>query len=207
MAKGGVPVIPVGGVTNGIPDVLITGGGVAGTAPRLRVDVAETSFFAKREFRSYREFSQPLSTQIPAGQRVLFRFISPINFILIDFMITLDNGQIRAASYVAATPTGTFSTVLPIISANSMTEGPPAYVAQVSIAMAGPGLPAAVAVTGTERDVLRLKVENSTGSAASVGEAQDSERGFPAGTYYILIDNIGTGIVEGVTSLRWEERP
>ncbi len=48
---------------------------------------------------------------------------------------------------------------------------------------------------------------NSTGSAASVGADQDSELDFPAGTYYILVDNIGTGIVEGVVSCRFEERP
>ena len=80
------------------------------TNPRLRVDVAETGFFEKREFRTYREFSQPLSTQIPNGQRVLMRFVSTLNFILMDLSIVGDNGQIRMVSYIGGTPSGTFST-------------------------------------------------------------------------------------------------
>lgn len=198
--------VPVGG--NTIPDVLVTGGGVNGVAPRLRVDVGQTGFFSKKEFRSLIEFSQPLGTSLPNGQRVLFRVISPINFILMDFRISADNGQIRCTTYAGGTPTGTFSTALPIIPANSMTEGPPAYTPQITISMAGPGLPAAVDLTGgVLRDVLRLKVENSTGSAATVGADQDSERGLPAFTYYILLENIGTGVFEGVIYCRWEERP
>lgn len=187
-----------------LPPELLTGT----TNPRLRVDVGETGFFEKREFRTYREFSQPLGTSIPNGQRVLIRFISPINFILMDFRVTGDNGQIRAPTFVGGTPAGTFSTTLPVIPANSMTEGPPAYTPQIGITMAGPAVSPTVGLTGgTERDVLRLKIENSTGAAASVGNNQDSDRGLPANTYYVLIDNIGAGVFEGVVSARWEERP
>lgn len=186
------------------PQSLMTGT----TNPRLRVDVAETGFFEKREFRTYREFSQPLGTHIVNGQRVLVRFISPINFILMDFRIVGDNGQIRAVSYAGGTPSGTFSINLPVIPANGMTEGPAPYASQMTVAMTPSGASPGTGITGgAERDVIRLKIENSTGAAASVGNQQDSERGLPAAIYYVLIDNIGTGVFEGVVYARWEERP
>lgn len=184
------------------PKVLLTGS----TNPRLRVDPGSTGFFEKREVRAYREFSQPLGTHIPTGQRSLLRFISTVNFILRFFTIVADNGQIRAVFYAGGTPTGSFTTV-PIFATNSMTELPATYTPQIAAAIAGPGIAAAVAISGgAERDVIRLKIENSTGSATTSGTTSDSERGLPAGTYYVLIENIGAGNFEGVASVLWEER-
>lgn len=185
------------------PAFLLTGT----TNPRLRVDVGQTGFFENREFRTFREFSQPLGTHIPTNQRMLFRIVAPINFILMSLTVTADNGQIRVTSYVGGTPTGAFAQTPPILAANSMTTAP-VYSPQLVITNTAAGLVAAVAITGgLLRDVLRLKVENSTGSAASVGTEQDSERGNPPATYYILVENIGAGDFEGVLKTRWEERP
>ncbi len=60
---------------------------------------------------------------------------------------------------------------------------------------------------GTELDVIRLKVENASGAAASVGSAPQDERGIAPGTYYFRLENIGQGAATGTLKLRWEERP
>lgn len=177
------------------------------TNPRLRVDVGQTSFFEGHEFRTFREFSQPLGTHIPTNQRMLIRIVAPINFILMDFEVTADNGQVRITSFAGGTSVGTFSQTLPRIPANAMI-GTPAYTTQLVLTNTPAGLLAAVNITGGVLfDVLRLKVENSTGSASSVGAALDSTRGVAPATYYYLIENIGAGDFEGVLSARWEERP
>lgn len=175
---------------------------------RLRVDVGQTGFFAGREFRTFREFDQPtLGTQIPSGQRVLVRAIVPLNIILESLEVRGDNGQVRITTFSGGTPTGAFVNNLPIIPANGMSSNP-GYTPLVTIAATAAGLPAVVAITGgTNLDVIRLKIENSTGAAATVGDQNDSQRGLPAGTYYILVENIGTGVFEGTIKARWEERP
>lgn len=190
-----------------IPDVLVTGGGVAGIAPRLRVDVGQTGFFAKREFRTFREFSALAGTHIPTSQRMLFRVVIPVNIILISLTVISDNGFSRTTTHVGGTPTGAFVQTPPIFPANTMTEGPAPVAPVVVITNTAAGLAAAVDITGsTLLDVLRLKIENATGAAATVGTFQDSERGVAPGTYYILVENIGSGDFEGVLKARWEQR-
>jgi len=50
---------------------------------RLRVDVAQTSFFEGREFRSFYEFN------IPSGQSTTVRVVSPINFVLFEQVLSV----------------------------------------------------------------------------------------------------------------------
>lgn len=179
---------------------------LAGTSsPRLQVDPGSSGFFDRREFRIFREFATALGTQIPTGQRVLLRFVAPLNTILTMGQITVDSGHARITTYLAGTPTGAFS-ALPIYSANTMSDVA-AYVPVVTVDITAAGLPAAVAITGSPLDVLRLKVSTAGGQAQSIGTSGDVERGIMAGTYFILIENLGADVLEGVLKLRWEERP
>lgn len=185
------------------PAFLLTGT----TNPRMRVDVGQTGFFEGREFRTFREFSVTAGTQIPAGQRMLFRAVIAVNTILMSLDFAGDSGQIRVRTFVGGTPTGAFSETLPIIKANAMTVTP-AYTGVNAIHATAPGNAAAVDLTGgTQLDVLRLKVENATAQESSVGETADSERGLAPSTYYILVENIGSGAFEGTMHARFEERP
>lgn len=185
------------------PAILLTGT----TNPRLRVDVAQTSFFEGREFVVFREFSQPLGTHIPTNQRMLIRIVAPINFIAMIFTVIGDNGQVRITPFLGGTPTGTFSQTTSKLPANTMTTTP-AYTSQLVVTNTPAGLLAAVNITGgAQLNILRLKVENTSGSASTAGAEQDSARGAGPGTYYYLVENIGPGDFEGVISARFEERP
>ena len=59
---------------------------------------------------------------------------------------------------------------------------------------------------GTVVEVFRIHTSGGTGQEATVGGAQGSERGLPAGNYYLTLQNTGTGTATGVYSFWWECR-
>lgn len=179
-------------VTFDSADPLIT----SAVKPRLRVDVAETSFFEGREFRSFLEFN------IAAGQTQVVRFTATKDFILHEQTLSIESGVLRMAAIAGdGTPGGTFNVALPIIGKNRMSERPlPYYEATTTIATGG------THTGGTEVEVVRLLTANATAQQSTVGGSVASERGLPAGIYYIRLQNVGSGAVVGVYSLFWEER-
>lgn len=178
---------------------------------RLRVDPGQTGFFAKREFRIFHEFSSTTgagAAAIPANQRMMIRVVTTQDIILKGLSLVIDNGQIRMSIYRGGTPTGTFGTTITPIATNTMAnEGPAQVATTTTVARTDAGNAAAVSLTGGAlTDAYRLKVENQTGAASTTQGTQDSERGIAANTFYLLIENIGAGIAEGVIYARWEER-
>ena len=166
---------------------------------RVKVDIAQTSFFAGREFRSFYELN------IAAGATLVIRFSAPIDFILASQSLVIDSGTVRLVVAVAGTPSGTFGVALPVIPRNAMvgalSRQLPYYSSQVTVAAGG------VHTGGVVREVIRLKSAGATAQRNTVGAAVGTERGLPAGDYYIRIENIGTGAVTGVYTIEWEERP
>lgn len=169
------------------------------TSPRLRVDVGETGFFERRMFRTYYEFNIPV-----AGPSRQFRFTSPVNFILWEQSVELDQGAIRWEVFTGATSTGTW-TALPIIGQNRMTEVA-AYTPVCTVETGGDF------TGGTAVDLLRIRSTAVNNQATNVGNSASSERGLPAGTYHIRASTLAGGLpvndsAQGVAMLRWEERP
>lgn len=165
--------------------------------PRLRVDIGQTSFFEGREFRTFYEYS------IAAGATVVFKFVSPVNFILNRQELNIDDGKVRLSVVATGgTEGGTFSTALPVIGRNRMSERPtPNYASQVTVSTGG------THTGGTEVEVIRLVTSNATAQQISVGSSVSDERGLPAGTYYVRINNFGSGAATGTYNISWEERP
>jgi hypothetical protein len=162
-------------------------------------------FMRGREFRSFHEFSVTGGSQIPANQRVLFRFVLGANMLLESLEISIDDGQVRVTSHAGGVATGVF-TAMPVIPANSMV-GVPVYATLTGLAVTPAGLPAAVNITGSVlRDVFRVKTPAGGGASMSVPSTIDSVRGLPIGaTFYVLVENNGAGPVEGTLRLRWQE--
>ncbi len=177
----------------GIPADMFTSPNVG--ERRLRVDVGQTGFFAGREFRSFYEFS------IATGQSVVLRFVSPVDFILFQQVLTVDAGGIKMTGELGGTPAGSFNVAMPIIGKNRMSKIPqPPYVAQAAMATGG-------TLTGaTVVDIMRVVTASATAQQISVGNTAD-ERGLPAGAYYIRLANLSNGTSTGVYSLYFEERP
>lgn len=188
---------PLGHYVKAIPDVLITGGGEDGINPRIRVDVGQTGFFAGREFRTFKELNIPISSIY-----VIKAFV-PINVILFGLSVGIEAGHLRLATVAGGTEGGSFSETLPIFGRNNMSERPlPLYTPVVALTAGG------THTGGTEIDILRLKSNNNTNQATTVGAEGGDERGVAAGTYYFRLQNLSaTDAVVGVFSARWEERP
>lgn len=170
---------------------------------RLRVDMAQTGFFEGREFRTFKEFN------VAASATYVIKAVVPLNIILFGLELTIDDGFVRLSTAVGGVEGGTFSEVLPAFVTNNMSAGSDhrkarsgsIYAAQVALSGGG------THTGGTELDVIRLKTTNASGSAISVGNMPDSERGVGAGTYYFRLANLGTGAALGTLKTRWEERP
>lgn len=162
------------------------------TNPRIRVDPAQTSFFEKREFRTFREWATPVT------ETFVIRAVVPVNIILFELGVQLDAGTIRIETVVGGTPGGTFAEVLPIFPANTMTEGPSILTPHVALTAGG------TLTGGTILDVLRGKVADNSNFAASVGAEAGAERGVGPNTYYFRLTMTS---VTGTFKARWEERP
>ena len=70
---------------------------------RLRVEQGLTSFYAGRQFRTYKEIN------IASGATFLIKIVSATDFILQELSAVIDSGALRITTYAAGTPTGTFS--------------------------------------------------------------------------------------------------
>jgi hypothetical protein len=184
-----------GSMSQGFPKKLFTDGD--GENARLRVDVAQTGFFAGREFRTF------LRLDMPPAQSILIRATVPINTILFKFSANIESGTLDIASLVGGTPSGLFDTLLPIFRTNTMSTIPqPPYVGQVILGSGG------AVVGATEISALRAKAAGNSQQASSVGASEQDERGLAAGTYYIDLRNVhATDNVVGIFEARWEERP
>lgn len=179
-----------------LPSRLLTGT----TNPRVRVDVGETGFFEHRMFRAYAELNIP-----NVGPAVSFRFTAPVNFILWEQTLELDQGAARAEVFIGAvTPSGTWTPITPI-GQNRMTEGTP-YTGVITLETGGSF------TGGTAVDLIRVRTAAVNNQATNVGNSASSERGLPPGTYYIRIGPLTGGLpvndaAQGTYSIRFEERP
>lgn len=182
-----------GNVSQGLPAKLFTDQNGDGPNSRLRVDPGQTSFFAGREFRTYREFSPAFT-----GNFVI-KVVTPINCILQDLAFLLVDGELRAETVVGGTEGGVFSEALPMFPANTMTERPtPLYSPQVIPTAGG------THTGGTVLDVFRIKSTTGGGFGTSILGSTESARGVGPGTYYI---RIALTAAVGIFKARWEERP
>lgn len=182
-----------------LPDELVTGS--KGHARRVRVDVAQTSFFDGREFRMFKEWATSTTATY------VIKIDVPVNTILFEFGIEIEAGDARIETLRSGGTVvegGSFSETLPRISTNTMTEKPqPPYVGQVLLT-AGGSLTGGSVAEGTIIDVLRAKTSGNSNFAQSVGSAAGAERGVSPGIYYWRI-TLNAAI--GVLKARWEERP
>lgn len=169
-----------------LPLDLMTDAG--GPNARIRVDNAQTGFFAGREFRVVRKITTPRT----------FRFTFPVPVILFEQLLSVSVGDVELYAWAASnvTPSGVWTTV-PIFPKNGVNLS---YTGQATVDTGGE-----VAPTNAElyRDYARVATSGATGQRFTVGGPQNSERYLAAGVYYVQL--IGTG--EAAYSAMWEERP
>ena len=172
---------------------LLTDGG-DGPSRRLRVDVAQTGFFAGREFRTFKEIN------LATSQAYYVKAVVPVNIILFANVISLTGGELKLYTSVGGTESGTFSETLPIFARNTMSERPtPVYTPQVVLTAGG-------IVTGeTNLDLVWVKAADNTNFSGNVGGSTGDERGVAANTYHFRLLSVSAST--GVWNVWWEERP
>lgn len=181
------------------PSDLLTDGGF-GTSRRLRVDPGQTGFFAGKFFRSYAEASIPTG-----GPSFQLRFTSPVDFILWSQVLTLTQGAVEFRVYTGAAGSGAWTDLSPI-GVNRMAARPqPYYTAQARLATGGNF------TGGTEVDLIKIRTSAQNATASNIQESA-SERGLPAGTYFMRIQTLTGGVTVNdaaqlIYTLLWEERP
>lgn len=184
------------------PIKLLTDGD--GPAARLRVDVGQTGFFARRMWSLNYEFA---SANPIAATPLVFRFTIPVNFIIHAHTLTLDQGGLTLRTYAASQGVagGSFSTPHALSSENSMDEAEP-YAFQTLIDSGGTFTPNLGEVPITP---LRLRTSGVTVQASSVGGEVVSEKARAMGVYYGTLARMAgvSGDCLGVYTIVIEERP
>lgn len=172
------------------PKVLMTDDD--GPYARVRVDVGQTGFFAGREFMAFHEYS------VATGASIAIRAIAGVDVFLEQFHLDNWTGDVRLELRSGSTVTSPFVNDIPVRRTNQTTGVDLTYTTQVGMDNSG------VVTGGTLLDVFQLTSGNK--NDAVTGGSQDPI-GMPAGTYYIVISNIGNQTATGVFKARWEERP
>jgi hypothetical protein len=174
------------------PAKLMTDGD--GDNARLRVDVAQTGFFAGREAFTFIRFD------IPADTTQIIKVVAPINTIVQLFGASLILAGLDIELVQGGTEGGTFGTPLPILKTNQMSTAP-AYSPQVTMATGG------THTGGTILNAIQLLAGTPANQAIEQVVTNELPFGFPAGTYYIRLVNTNGANAKGIFRARWEERP
>lgn len=165
---------------------------------RLKTDVSDTAFWEGKEYRIDQEILGLGATPL------VFKVVAVTDFIIQTQSLSCDAGGIRFRAYRAGQGTegGTFGTTVPVYSVNFMNETGGGVPSQMVITKGGTFTP-----TATQVETIRIVTSNATSQQATVSGQVGDERGLPAGTYYLVLDNIAqSGTSNGVYTLKWEER-
>jgi len=160
---------------------------------RVKVDPAQTGFFDGREFRISYEFD------ISSGQTQVIKFSCSTNFILWEQRIEVDEGFLIYKPTLNPSSATGFVTEITQYGKNRMSTVP-IVTNTVTVTTGG------TITGGTVAETARIKVANATGQQASIGGAVYSERGLPAGDYYLTMHAEGAR-TKGVINLVYEIRP
>lgn len=160
---------------------------------RVKVDLAQTGFFEGREFRISYEFD------IASGATQVIKFSCTSNFILWEQRIEVDEGFLIYKPTLNPSSATGFVTEIPQYGKNRMSTVP-VVTNTVTVTTGG------TITGGTVAETARIKVANATGQQASIGGAVYSERGLPAGDYYLTMHAEGAN-TKGVINLVYEIRP
>lgn len=127
--------------------------------------------------------------------------------VIFDLNCQIDSGQLRITLRTGGTEGGTFNTPMPVIPVNTMVDPQDHrlynglhHVSSLVVATGG------THTGGTILDVIRLKAADNSNFASAVGSGVQSELGVGPGTRYYVLENIGSGVCNGVIKSRFEER-
>lgn len=149
----------------------------------MMVTLQNMGLWEGKQFRQYRVFAA--NTQL--------QFVCPVDFVLTDQLLYVDDGLAQVRVLTGATPSGTWTDIATQAAKNRL--GSVTYVGLNKMKAGG------TFTGGTERELFRA--DSGGGAGVSFSNISTNVRILPAGTYYF--DITVTGATAGIYSFEWEE--
>jgi hypothetical protein len=163
-----------------------------GAEGRLFVEEANTAFLAGRQYFTFYEFS------IAQAAVAVIKVVITSDTIMRDFFVDVVTSNMTSEIVVGGTEGGTFSTALPMLRTNNMSSVP-ARLSTTTMATGG------TLSGGTVLDKFILYAGNNANQSTRQHGGEQFPVGFPAGTYYVRLTNIGSTTAIGMFKARWSE--
>ncbi|GAA0567544.1 hypothetical protein ACFQH5_15735 [Halomonas salifodinae] len=173
---------------------------------RIRVDAGEPGFWAAQQFAWEYELS------LAAGETQVFRFDLPVDVILLDSQLSVDDGSLYYRVYRAdqITETGSFATnVTSKAHPLNVTSFAPSYALQTTAWTDGVSPTGGVTIDDdSPYPVRRVRTSGATAHASLVGANAGLMRGFPPTSAYVVATQLpgAAGGTSGIITLAFEER-
>jgi hypothetical protein len=155
----------------------------------------EPSNAAFREGRQYFTF---LDLSIAQGATQVIKVVIASDTIMRDFFVDMVTSNTTVEIVAGGTEGGTFNSSLTIQRTNNMSIAPER--ATTTVMTTGGTL-----TGGTVLDKFLLYAGNNANQSTRQHGGEDFPVGFPAGTYYVRIVNIGNTTATGLFKARWSE--
>jgi hypothetical protein len=163
---------------------------------RVQVDSDSAAFYAGTRFRSFLEVS------LASSATLTVRMVRPVDIIVKAFTLSVYSGELRCEVYRGGTPSGSFSSALPVLGMCEFTDRPTPYAAQCSLASGGS------ISGGTLYDIIHVKTSGATAQQFTVGAAGADQLGIPGNSMgYYKFSNPSNGASAGIFVIQWEELP
>lgn len=163
-----------------------------GAAGIMMFEPANRAFYLGKQYFTFREFS------IPQAGALVIKVVITSDTVMRDFFIDLVTSNLTAEIVSGGTEGGTFNSALTIQRTNNMSIAPAR--ASTTTMTAGGTL-----TGGTTLDKFILYAGNNANQSTRQFGGEDFPVGFPAGTYYVRLINIGSTDAVGIFKARWSE--
>ena len=163
-----------------------------GAEGRLFVEEANTAFLAGRQYFTFYDLS------IAQGATLVIKVVLTSNTIMRDFFVDMVTSSTTVEIVSGGTEGGTFNSALTIQRTNNMSTVP-ARASTTTMTSGG------TLTGGTVLDKFLLYAGNNVNQSTAQHGGEQFPTGFPAGTYYVRIANIGNTTATGLFKARWSE--
>lgn len=163
-----------------------------GAAGIMMFEPANRAFFEGKQYFAFREFS------IAQGGSAVVKVVIASDTIMRDFFVDLVTSNLTAEIVAGGTEGGTFNTPITIQRTNNMSTAP-ARVSTTTMTTGG------TLTGGTTLDKFILYAGNNANQSTRQFGGETFPVGFPAGTYYVRLINIGSTDAIGIFKARWSE--
>lgn len=149
-------------------------------------------FFLGKQFRIFYEFS------VASGSQQVIKIVSTVNFVIFGVDVDLMVGTLRLTSAAGGSEGGTFSTAIPVMRRNTMTDVPtPVPTTGLTVSTGG---------TITGQSTLDVNLSSVGKISGLPGSGGAEYRGLAPGTYYLILAASGGVTMTGAIRLSWLER-